>query len=231
MEKRNFKSYTGTPFSVETTTIDNGDSAWESTKVSIFRDSNLIGEYIRNYRSFGILTFCPFEHNGQWYALYSAHYTSTRVMRLHDDKIEDWCGEEPSSTGFCPTEIYVPQYKCEKESFTSESGTSDVEIYLVDSEFDDELEFNKIQEKSYYTNFGFLCGCVWGDDSSWKIRFIDLSQISAKILTITEKFGYCEMPRNLTLKKCIDMNGWEPDQDWIKLTRSENFNLKTNERC
>lgn len=223
MEKQHFKQYAGTPFSVEVTVVNNGEGKWDSNKVSIFRDGNLIGEYMRNYPSYGTLTFYPFEANNEWYALYSAHYTATRVLKLHEDKIEDWCGEEPSGTGFCPVEIYVPRYK--------ETFHKDFSCYYVDNAYKDYNEFLNEKLESIkpvefkYTNFGFLCGCIWGDDSSWKIRFIDLSQIPAKILSITDKFGYWEMPRNLTLKECIDMENWEPDFNWISLTKAEHINL------
>ena len=66
---------------------------------------------------------------------------------------------------------------------------------------------------------------------SIKIRYIDLSKISDKILNITEKFGYWEMPSDLSLKKCISMDDWEPGHDWIILTKAEHINLVTNERC
>jgi hypothetical protein len=94
----------------------------------------------------------------------------------------------------------------------------------TDKEFQDELngpEFGSLN----YCNFGFICGCVWGDDRSWKIRYVDLSQVSDKILTISDKFGYFEMPQNLNLKECIDMDSWEPDFQWIALTKMERFRL------
>ena len=68
-------------------------------------DGQKIGSYTRTYP---ILfdTFMPFYQNGGVYALYSANYTTTRVMRL--PSCEDIGGEEPSSGGFCPSEYYVP---------------------------------------------------------------------------------------------------------------------------
>ena len=117
METLHHKHYDGTPFSTEITSVENEAGSWNSSKVSIFRDTILIGEYMRNYPSFGALTFCPFKIDTQWYALYSAHYTSVRVMKLHEDRIEDWCGQDPDANGFCPVEIYVPRYRSVKGSF------------------------------------------------------------------------------------------------------------------
>jgi len=228
MEKLHYKNYPGTPFSVEALTVEHTDGLWDSTKISIFRDDILIGEYIRNYHAYGALTFCPFHVGDNWYALYSAHYTATRVMKLHNDRIEDWCGQDPSSNGFCPTEIYVPRYRLVKGSFESAGTTHNFETYAVDCDYATEEKFLEDMpefDSEQYTDFGFLCGCVWGDDAEWKIKYIDLSQINSRILSITEKFGYWEIPRTLTLKQCIDMSDWDPDYNCISLVGSKRFNL------
>jgi hypothetical protein len=234
MEKLHIKSYMGSPFSTEVSTVKNKDGAWDSTKVSIFRNEVLIGEYLRNYPSYAALTFHPFTVGGEWYALYSAHYTAVRVMKLHKDRIEDWCGQDPTTDGFCPVEIYVPRYRSVKSSFESGGKTHEFETYAVDCDYKTEEDFTADMpefDSEQYTDFGFLCGCVWGDDTSWKILYIDLAGVPNKVLSITSKFGYWEMPRSLTLKQCVDMSGWEPDHHWISLTRAEHINLKTNERC
>lgn len=225
------KKYSHTPFSVETEQVKNAPGTWDSTKISIYKNEKLIGEYIRNYSNYGTNTFYPFEINGEWFALYSASYTATRVMKLHEDRIEDWCGEEKSPHGFCPVEFYVPKFIHKKYKFQE----SMYDAYSVDcdskpEEFESELEDKEFVSLNQCT-FGFMCGCVWGDDSSWKLRYIDLSQIPEKILTVTDKFGYWELPVTLSLKECINMNTWEPEHNWITLTRAETINLKTDERC
>lgn len=219
------KSFIGTPFKIEVATVDNKPGTWSSEKVSVYRCDNLIGEYIRNYHRFAALTFYPFRIGQDWYALYSAHYTATRVMKLQENKIEDWCGEEVLQHGFCPVEIYVPQYN--KYAVNDESK---IEYYTVDVDYITQGEFCEDQTtdmfvSSEYCNFGFLCGCVWGDDSNWKLRYIDLSQIPNKILTITDKFGYFPLPVSLTLRQCIDMNNWEPDDQLLALTKEEYIRL------
>ena len=234
MEKHHTKPYYGSLFSTEVSTVKNQDGAWDSTKVSIFRDNILIGEYLRNYPSYASLTFHPFKIEEQWYALYSAHYTAVRVMKLHKDSIEDWCGQAPESNGFCPVEIYVPRYRSVKSSFESDGKINEFETYAVDCDYATEDKFLEDMpefDSEQYTDFGFLCGCVWGDDTSWKILYIDLTGVPDRVLNITNKFGYWEMPRSATLKQCVDMSGWEPSHHWISLTRAEHINLKTNERC
>jgi len=54
--------------------------------------------------------------------------------------------------------------------------------------------------------FGFVAGCVWGDDSSWKIQYLDLSKISEGKLRRENRFGYIELPGNLSLSGAIDMS-------------------------
>ena len=248
MEQLQYKPITGTPFRLETSSVQNKPGTWNSTKVSIYRDNDydvkadvyrkgiLIGEYLRNYSNYGFETFYPFKIDNDWYALYSADYTATRVMKLHADKIEDWCGEESHSNGFCPVEFYVPKFYLIQETYnvtgSDEKKTHD--LYYTDCDYTQEelKEFihNESLLKAEYCNFGFLCGCVWGDDTSWKLRYIDLSKVPEKILDITDKFGYWELPEG-PLKSHIRMDGWEPGHDWICLTRQEHINLKTDERC
>jgi len=234
MDQLHVKHFQRTPFSITCSTVENGPGVWNSTKVSIYRDKNLIGEYIRNYSSFGPNTFYPFKRGDDWYALYSANYTATRVMKLHEDRIEDWCGEENNANGFCPVEFYIPRYVITKQSFRHGDEINEYESVAVDCDCKDEDFLQELDEPGAvdnYCNFGFLCGCVWGDDSDWKIRYIDLSKIEEKVLSITEKFGYWRMPDDLSLRECIRMDAWEPGHDWITLAKVEHINLKTDERC
>jgi hypothetical protein len=234
MEKLHAKHYPGTPFSVEVSTVTNQSDFWDSTRISIFRNKVHIGEYLRNYPSYGALTFYPFKIGTDWYALYSAHYRSVRVMKLYEDRIEDWCGQVPTFSEFCPVEIYVPRYRSVKSSVESANQSYEFETYAVDCDYATEEKFLEDMpefDSEQYTDFGFLCGCILEDDSAWRIQYIDLSQITAKILNVTNKFGYWEMPQSTTLRQCIDMTKWEPDHHWVSLTRAEHINLKTDERC
>lgn len=238
MKTIHYKPIIGTPFRIETSVVQNKPGTWNSTKVSIYRDNNfdiksnvyrkgiLIGEYIRNYSNYGFETFHPFQIENQWYALYSANYTATRVVKLHEDRIEDWCGEDPAANGFCPTEFYIPKYV--KSKYKSEIDSELYSIFYVDSDYtNDEMqvEINSPEfEAIDYCNFGFMSGCVWGDDSSWKLKYIDLSWIPDKILIVDNKFGYWELPAG-PLKSHIRMDDWEPDHRWIRIAKEESFNL------
>lgn len=225
------KSFIDTPFSIDVEMVNNQPGTWQSSKVIIYHGDNLIGEYLRNYNNFAAMTFQPFKIAEEWFALYSANYTTTRVMKLYEDHIEDWCGEDPTSSGFCPVEIYVPRFKKINSTFKHDGKDIVIDTCYVDCDYKSEEEFIKesqedgIKVVSQFCNFGFLCGCIWGDDSSWKIRFIDLSQILNKKLIIEERFGYWEMPSNLSLRDCIDMTAWELDEPIIRLIKAQYFNI------
>jgi len=232
MEKKQYKNFVGTPIRIESSTVENADGAWNSTKISIYNSNSLIGEYLRNYHSYGALTFYPFQIDSTWYALYSASYTATRVMKLHDDRIEDWCGEDNDANGFCPVEMYVPRYNYARHEHIVSGEKREYSTYSVDtgSEQDFLHEQKDVEFVSvHYCDFAFICGCIWGDDHSWKIRYVDLSSVPDKKLLITDKFGYCEMPQELSLRQCINMSVWEPDHSWITITRAETINLKTGD--
>lgn len=229
-------SYRGTPFHIQAERIDHGAGYWSTWRVNVFRDYQCIGHYERTYSSYVKETFYPFQVDDVWYALYSANYTATRVAKL-TDKFEDWCGEDSASNGFCPTEFYVPQYNT--VGYGGGKGRTEFNIHTFDNEYSDknpidtEDEFFVSQrlaadfKGSKYLPYGFLCGCVWGDDSSWKLKHIDLSQIHNKQIKITSKFGYWELPNNLSLRECIKL--MEPDHPWISITGQKAFHLPSGQ--
>ncbi len=184
--------------------INNSEGRWNYLSVDIFvreeNDVRRIGNYKRNYSNL-YNTFHPFIGvDGKEYALYSKHYTATRVMSLPDCK--DICGEEPYSLGFCPTGFYVP--------------------------------FNK--EQGINGDFGFMCGCVWGDDSSWKIRYVDLSKLPESNISIDSRFGYIELlghadslPNSIDLDCywcCPDEDPLEHDRD-IRISCARTFDINS----
>lgn len=97
---------------------------------------------------------------------------------------EDIGGEESDGWGFCPTEYHIPQ-DLEEEGYT----------------------LNKDK------NWGLIAGCYWGDDSSYKVQFLDLSRVSEGILKRDDRFGYVEIPEELDLKDSIGIFCVEGDGD------------------
>lgn len=166
---------------------------------SLFDDPGVkIGEYERNYPSL-FNTFHPFVQDGQVYALYSKDYTATRVMSLPDCK--DICGEERDSFGFCPTGYAVPYS-------TDECGCE---------KFPCEYCGRKAQGEDLFNGqFGFVCGCIWGDDSSWKIQYLDLSDLKNGKIKRESWMGYVEMGEGSeNLRDYIVTKSYERDDHLI----------------
>ena len=202
-------------FHVKGTPIKN-DKGWDYILVEIFDHENKIGEYIRTYPYQFKTTFFPFEQDKEWFALYSKDYTATRVMQL--PSCEDLCGEDENKFGFCPAHFYVPfgkDFKDEEDTFENTDGK--------------EYKYTTIRS-NINGKIGFVAGCVWGDDSNWKIQFLDLSKIKDKIFVRDDRFGYIELPINLSLKKAINMSLYDKnDYSGIEIAVAKRFILNLDE--
>jgi hypothetical protein len=42
-------------------------------------------------------------------------------------------------------------------------------------------------------DFGFGWGCIWGDDSSWKVQYLDLSRVADGAIHRDDRFGYLKL--------------------------------------
>lgn len=233
--------------------VQNRPGTWNSIRVGVFRkeseeqeDEEQIGSYLRNYPSL-FRTFFPFRQGDKDYALYSPDYTATRVMEL--PSCRDIGGEKGNSYGFCPVDFYVPCY-IERES----QGLDDrVHRHRVNEPKEEDLaeritRYNPldketgerivVERSSYpispllYYPFGFVAGCIWGDDSSWKIQYLDLSEAGGGIIKRDDRFGYIALPDELTLKQAIDMSDYEydpheEDARHITIAIQKRFDLKT----
>ncbi len=76
--------------------------------------------------------------------------------------------------------------------------------------------------------WGFVSGCVWGDDSSDKVQYLDLSEAVRGRLQREEKFGYLETPSGMTLKEAVNLDLYRPDDEWgeIVFTTRRLFSLR-----
>ncbi len=188
-------SKAGGEFFVQVEGIETRKECWNTRRIHIFdRGQNEIGSFERNYPNFGVETFEPFMSGGRWYALYSPHYEKTAVMTLPECEL--WC--EVEGDHFCPTEHFVPRY------YVHEFESNDKTHAFVVTEEDGSDEDAKFTE---YHPFGFVSGCVWGDDSSWKIQYLDLSEIGEKRIEKLAKFGYVEISG--TLREAVVIDAYE----------------------
>lgn len=222
----------GDLYFVETGRIENRPGTWDSTSVRVMRwtdrekvASVQVGEYTRNYSMLG--TFCPFRQlrDGEWkpYALISPEYVRTSVMDLTTgqiiatgpvptvdqelaDKYPDKykVGDELAAFGFCPAEFYVPDWW--------EFHDDDL---LPGSHI-----FERMRGDRPTGEFGFVAGCVWGDDSSWKVQYLDLSRISEGILGQDDRYGYIELPPAMDLKDAVH---YDPEIDSVQIATPITF--------
>lgn len=76
------------------------------------------------------------------------------------------------------------------------------------------------------TYHGFVAGCIWGDDSSWKIQYLNLSRAEEGILRREEKFGYIRLPHDVSLCNAVRYTTWE-DKESVHFVLERQFDLKT----
>lgn len=201
------------PYTIETERVENGGNYWASHIVRIMKDGKEVFSYKRNYPSYEKKTFYPFMCKGKWYALYSSHYTCTNIVCL--ETREKIGGEKPHASGFCPVEFWVPK------RFKYTDNDISYYIYEGDQSWDETFNAKSLDEETSvgpveYAPFGFVSGCIWGDDSSWKIQFIDLSKADEGIIVRSDKFDYAEKPFDLTLKQSVNIE--EEDEDLLLIT-------------
>lgn len=163
-----------------------GEPTWNSVEVGVFRAIDGRETQVGRYvRNYTTLfeTFLHFRRGGQDFALYSPSYTCTRLLKLPE--CLDIGGEQPSGNGFCPVEYHVP---------CPDDGDATTETGL-------------------YVECGFVAGCVWGDDSSWKIQYLDLSQVAKGIVKRDARFGYIKLPVEMSLSNAVSTHTYDPEPE------------------
>jgi hypothetical protein len=219
------------PFWAKREDQESSPNHWRTATIHIFHAETKIGSYERNYPSFGEMTFEPFELNGRWYALYSRDYTATRLMSLPDCR--DLGGEEPSSGGFCPVEFFVPRYR--QLSMKNMTGGDIRESW----HFESKGESLKEEDTPAWQckvgpwqclKVGFVAGCVWGDDSSWKLEMIDLSSAAEGNVRRDARFGHFEIAAGLPLAAAVQLHRDLPSPMRATLFREECRDIESGKR-
>lgn len=216
-------------------TVSKG-TGWPQLTVKVFRIEDAgdvqVAEYDRNYSM--MKTFEPFaqKQEGGWhdYALISTDYMSLAVLDLEsgeiiakeqpkiatkeiEERTKGFIKEGDPMEGFCPTEFYVP-------SWWEEYDESD----LPEATMKANPEGSKLAEfaiemfeemKNFEGQWGVYSGCMWGDDHSMKLRYVDLSRITEGIVTTDDRFGYLELPNKGNLQDHIDIH---PESPRIKIS-------------
>jgi hypothetical protein len=172
----------------------NRPGTWDSTIVEVYRRGSApdvlerICNYERYYRM--LQTFEPFRQGTQEYALISQDYTRTAVLDLSSGKViaEEPLGDPPGS-GFCPVGFYVPDWW----DVNDDSIIPGSKYWSTDEEWPT-------------GDFGFVWGCHWGDDSSWKVQYLDLSQVQQGVIKRQERFGYLELATSGFESPCLKLD-------------------------
>ncbi len=78
---------------------------------------------------------------------------------------------------------------------------------------------------------GFVSGCIWGDDSSWKVEYLDLSEASSGRVLREHRFGYIEMPSSIArLRDCISFRYFRDDVRCVDIAVNQRYELPTGKR-
>jgi hypothetical protein len=146
--------------------------------------------------------------------------------------------------GFCPTGFHIARYsdyiwKATPESELHKYPEANWHWLRVDRherdyedcpEWESELKVHETEHALYSGNIkydlrlGFVMGCVWGDDSSWKLERLDLAEAHKGILKREASFGYLELPA-LPLKECLRISGNEKSFN-VAITTVKHFCMR-----
>jgi hypothetical protein len=156
------------------TPLSNGNTSWPSTRVAVFRRGaeTPVASYERNHGLY--TTFEPFRQGARELALISRDYERTAVLDLASGQII--AEETDEKAGFCPIGFYVPDWWDVNDG----SIIPGSEYWRADREWPT-------------GQFGFVWGCVWGDDTSWKLQHLDLSRVTDGVIARDERYGYLPM--------------------------------------
>lgn len=221
-------------------------------------------EYTRNYPGAKFEPFRQLQ-DGKWkhYALIAPSYLRVSVIDLetgeiihepwptvtekHHEKRDDWkghekwcednpIGKEMPGWSFCPSDFYVPDLIDYLDADTEDEYSTWINKRYHHK---DDVYFYLSQESellNFTGQFAIYSGCVWGDDTSMKVKAIDLSRLSEGIITTDDRFGYVELAGKLTdiefsengyatipvmLRANIDTGkAWPIEGNWLETSRS-----------
>jgi hypothetical protein len=178
-------------YATRVTKLATPPGSWTKVHVEVLDGEQVIAEYDRNYSM--LQTFEPFRQGAKLFALVSTHYASTSVLDLQSGQII--AAEDPAGNGFCPVGFYVPDW------WDLHDGTK-----LPGS-----MHWRPDDDEWPAGDFGFVWGCVWGDDSSWKIQYLDLSRVQDGIIARDERFGYLKLATDPKLepRDFIRCSSWQ----------------------
>lgn len=165
-------------YRVETARVSNGPGHWDSCVGTVldtaYQKPRVVATVTRDYPNF---PYEPFRQGDRDYMLVAPHHTGTSVLDLATGEIV--AAEPVAAGGFCPVGFHVPDWW----------DVHDGSILPGSQYWQPEYE----QPSGLY---GFVWGCVWGDDSSWKVQHLDLSRVADGVLQRDDRYGYVPLATN-----------------------------------
>ena len=101
----------------------------------------------------------------------------------------------------------MPSYRLGTIECRQNDAKEIIHCVVKDPEIVKEYSEGEFVSPLRFCDFGFVWGCVWGDDTSWKIQHLDLSRAHEGVLIRTARYGYIEAPKGIeNLRDCIELN-------------------------
>ena len=76
----------------------------------------------------------------------------------------------------------------------------------------------------------FRAGCIWDDDSSWKVQAIDLAGAAEGRIVRSERFGHLELPWKMSLRDAVHIDHAPPHWDFrATIYRQQRWDPRTGE--
>lgn len=176
-----------------------------------------VGSFIFNYHTGLDKIIRPFQIGEGWYTTYATSYNKLAVARLHPDRFEHIDADVGGKEGFCPVEVLVP--------FKLSDGT--YSVWHVDPEAYNYEYFAEPGRTIEYADFGFVAGCVWGDDTTYKLRYLDFSKLATeRKLSVTAPFGYFELPSTGVMHEYFNLE--DLDEGVLRINRGEVFERRAD---
>lgn len=166
--------------------------------------------YTREYDTF-FKTFHPFRHynNEQWteWALIAPQAHQIAVMNLTTGQIinqqphtytqEDLDKNEKLKEYYKVGDEQTPFYPTQFRVFNIREQFGKIDNQYINQQYNNKPLFSPQTFHNLSGQWAIYTGCVWGDDTTMKVRHIDLSNITEGKLTVSEKWGYVELQGTL----------------------------------
>lgn len=164
------------------TTVESPPGTWSTCRVDVFERTRgglaptPCASWERDYTLLG--TFEPFRQGDRALALIARDYTRSAVIDLatgavvaeEDERYYDDAKTRPGA-GFCPVGFYVPDWW----------DVHDDSIIPGSEYWDESHEWPR-------GTLAFVWGCHWGDDASWKLQRLDLSDVQRGVIRRSDPF-------------------------------------------